>query len=93
MLLNIFTKFHENILYGINVIAQTRFSLDIFERGIISKKTVGGVTILVLCTLFDTSFLPSFMKISLAVFKLYSGHNFHRKVLKGHNFVKKILME
>ena len=54
------------------VIEQTRFSLEIFQRGIISQKNIGGVTILVLCTLSDTSlfFVPSFMKISLTVFKL-----------------------
>ena len=38
MLLNICTKFHENILEGIKVIEQTRFSLEIFQRGIISQK-------------------------------------------------------
>ena len=32
------TKFHENILDGIEVIEQTRFSLEIFQRGIISQK-------------------------------------------------------
>ena len=30
------------------------------------------------------------MKISLTVFKLSSGHDFHRKFSKGHNSVKKI---
>ena len=54
MLLNICTKFHENILDDIKVIEQTRFSLDIFQRGILSQ-IVGGVTVLVFCTLSDTS--------------------------------------
>ena len=38
MLLYICTKFHENILDGIKVIEQTRFSLEKFQRGIISQK-------------------------------------------------------
>ena len=38
MRLDICTKFHENILVSIEVIEQTRFSLEIFQRGIISQK-------------------------------------------------------
>ena len=38
MLLNICTEFHKNILDSIKVIEQTRFSLEIFQRGIISQK-------------------------------------------------------
>ena len=38
MLLYICTMFHENILEGIKVIEQTRFSLEKFQRGIISQK-------------------------------------------------------
>ena len=38
MLLYICTKFHENILDLIKVIEQTRFSLEIFQLGIISQK-------------------------------------------------------
>ena len=38
MMLYICTKFHENILDGNKVIGQTRFSSDIFQRGIISQK-------------------------------------------------------
>ena len=34
----IYTKFHENILDGIKVIAQTRFSLEKFQSGTISQK-------------------------------------------------------
>ena len=37
-MLYICTKFHENILNGIKVIQQTRFSLEILQRGIISQK-------------------------------------------------------
>ena len=37
MLLNICTKFHENILDGIKVLELTRFSLEIFQRVIISQ--------------------------------------------------------
>ena len=37
MLLNNCTKFHENNLDDIKVIEQTRFSLEIFQRGIISQ--------------------------------------------------------
>ena len=54
MLLYISTKIHENILDSI-VKEQTRFSLEIFQRGIIFTKIVGEVTVLVLCTLTDTS--------------------------------------
>ena len=54
MLLHIFTWFHENILDGIKVIEQTRFSLEKFQRGMIYTNIVGGVTVLVLCTLPDT---------------------------------------
>ena len=38
MLLYICIKFHENILDGIKVIEQTRFTLEKFQRGIISQK-------------------------------------------------------
>ena len=31
------TKFHDNILDGITVIEKTKFSLEIFQRGIISQ--------------------------------------------------------
>ena len=55
MLLNICPKFHEIILGCMKVIEQTRFSLEIFQRGILSQKNVEGVTVLVLCTLPDTS--------------------------------------
>ena len=34
----ILLKFHENILDGIKVIEQKRFSLEKFQRGIISQK-------------------------------------------------------
>ena len=37
MLLNICTKFHENNFDNIKVIEQTRFSFEIFQRGIISQ--------------------------------------------------------
>ena len=37
-------------------IEQTRFSLELFQRVIISQKIVDGVTVLVLCTLSDTSY-------------------------------------
>ena len=37
ILLYIFTKFHKNILDGIKVIEQTKFSLEIFQRGIVSQ--------------------------------------------------------
>ena len=30
------------------------------------------------------------MKISLTVFKLWSGHDFHRKFSKGHNAIKHV---
>ena len=72
MLLYICTRFHENIINGINVTCkeQTRFSLKNL-KGHNFTKIVGGVTVLVLCTLSETSFSPAgLMKISLTVFKL-----------------------
>ena len=54
MLLCSCTKFHEKILDGIKVIEQTRFSLEIFQRGIISQKLLVEL-VLVLCTLSNTS--------------------------------------
>ena len=38
MVLNICTKFHENIPDGIKVIELTRFSLEIFQRDMITQK-------------------------------------------------------
>ena len=55
MLFNICTKFQENILDCIKVTEQTRFSLEIFQRGHHFTKIVGGVTVLVLCTMPGTS--------------------------------------
>ena len=55
MLLYICTMFNENILDGMKVIEQTRFSNVIFQRGHTFTKNLGGVTFLVLCTLSDTS--------------------------------------
>ena len=52
MVVYICTKFHENILDGIKFIERTRFSQEIFQRGY-SINNVGGVTVLVLCTLSD----------------------------------------
>ena len=55
-MLLICTKFHENIFDGIKGLEQKKFSLKIFQRGIISQKSVGEITVLVFCTLSDTSF-------------------------------------
>ena len=44
-------KFHENILGGIKVLERTRFSSEKFQRAVIPLKNIGGVTVLVLCTL------------------------------------------
>ena len=57
MLLYICTKFHENenILDGIKVIQQTKFSSEKKLKEHKFTKNVGGVTILVLCTLSVTS--------------------------------------
>ena len=59
MLLYICTKFHKNSIDGFKVIEQTRFSFEKFQRGIISTKIVGGVTVQIICTLFDTSFFSA----------------------------------
>ena len=55
MLFYICIKFHENILDSIKVIEQTLFTFEKIQSGIIFKKHVGGVKLLVLCTLSDTS--------------------------------------
>ena len=51
MLLYSCTKFHENILDGVK--EQTRFSLEKNSKGHNITKIVGGVTVLVLCSLSD----------------------------------------
>ena len=51
MVVYISTKFHENILG--DRIERTRFYSEKFQRAIIPVKNVGGVTVLVLCTLSD----------------------------------------
>ena len=53
MLLYICNKFHETILVGIKVIVQTRFRK--ISKGHYFTKIVGGVTLLVLCTMSDIS--------------------------------------
>ena len=53
MMVYICKKFHENILHGIKVIERTRFQSEKFQRAIYSVKNVGGVSVLVLCTLSD----------------------------------------
>ena len=49
-MLCISTKFCEIILNGITVIERTRFLYGKLQRGIIPKNTVGGVTVVNLCT-------------------------------------------
>ena len=53
MMVYICTKFHENGLEDIKVIEQTQFSKEKFQSGTIPYKKVGGVTVLVICTLSD----------------------------------------
>ena len=64
IILYICIKFYENILDGNKLVEQTRFSLEIFQRGIISQKLYVELHSLMFI------FVPSCMKISLAVFKL-----------------------
>ena len=47
--------FHEKILYGIKVIVQTRFSLEKISKVHNFTKIIGRVTVLILCSLSDTS--------------------------------------
>ena len=54
MLLYICIKLHGNIIGGIKVIERTRFSLK-NSKGHNFTNIVGGVTVLVLCTLSNTS--------------------------------------
>ena len=72
MMVYICTKFYENILHGIKVIEQTKFSKEKNSKGHNSIKNVGGVTVLVLCTSSDGGlyFVQSFMKIVSMVLKL-----------------------
>ena len=55
-------------------------------------KIVGGVTVLVLCTLSDTSLFlyPVSKNILDGFFKLKSRHIFHRKIFKGALFRKNV---
>ena len=50
-MLYICTKFREIISDGIKVIERTRFLYGKLQRGIITQKNVGGVTIFQLCML------------------------------------------
>ena len=52
MMVYISTKFHENILGGIKVIQNHGFHQK-FSKGHNSVRNVGGVTVLLLCTLSD----------------------------------------
>ena len=53
MVVYICTKFHENILNGINVLERTRYLKEKISKGNNSVKNVGGGRVLVLCTLSD----------------------------------------
>ena len=82
MLLYICTKFRENILNGIKVIEQTRFSLEKYQKGRNFTKIIGGVIVLVLCTLSDTSlFSTQFHEFlscrvdMICILILSKGHN------------------
>ena len=59
MLLCICTKFHENILDGIKVTEQTRFSLEKNSKGHNSTRLVGAFTVRVLCKLSGNIFFVS----------------------------------
>ena len=52
----------------------------------ILQKSVGRVTVLVLCTSPDVGL---YLKVSLTVLKLLTGHDFHTKNFKGASFRKK----
>ena len=49
-MIDICTKFLENISKGFRVIEQTRVPAFDFKRGIILSKILGGVTVLAVCT-------------------------------------------
>ena len=75
MMVYISTKFHENILGGIKVIEQTRFSSEKFQSGIIPWKwrwNIGSCSLHIVWWWFI--FILSFMKISWTVSVLWSGH-------------------
>ena len=55
MVIYIFTKLLDNIIYGIKAIEGTRLSFEKNSKGHNSIKNVGGVTVLFLCTSSDGS--------------------------------------
>ena len=55
MMVYICTKFHENILVGIKVIADTIFTGKVL-KGHSSLKNVGGVRIILICMSTDDGF-------------------------------------
>ena len=61
-------------------------------KGHNSPENISGVTILVLShpLMVVYIFVPSFVKISLTVLKLQSGHHFHIKISKGRNSTKSV---
>ena len=70
-MLYICPKFHENIIDDIKVIEWTRFSLEIFQRGIIPRILKMELQFIFSAHyLIMVYFVPSFMKVSLTVFKL-----------------------
>ena len=52
-LVYICTKFHENILDGVKAIEQDTIPIGKISKGHNSVKNIGGVTVLVFCTLSD----------------------------------------
>ena len=83
-MLYICAKFHEIILNGIKVIEWTQFLYEKFQRGIILQKMqVVQLLLISACRLSCFIFLPSFVKLSQTVSKLYSGHDFYTENYKG----------
>ena len=84
VMIYICAKFHEIISYGIKVIERTRFLYEKLQRGIIPQKCrwsnrCSSLHIVWSCLIF----LPSFVKLSQTVSKLWSGHDFYTENYKG----------
>ena len=92
MLLYICTKFHENILDGIKVIEQTRFSSEKFQRVIISQKMYGELQFLfpaycLILVYFSTQFHENIFDRFLCC---REGMIFILIISKGHNSAKNV---
>ena len=85
-------NFHEIILNGIKVIERTRFLYGNLQRGIITQKNVGGVTVFNLCTLSGHALY--FYQVLRNYLKRYQSYRADTisilKITKGNNYAKNV---